>query len=144
MMDIDTLLNRACGLVQEKTQRGPAGLELTLKAVYRLEGSGAMDFGGSEYRAAGACRLGCVKGPTDKYGWWHLGSGLYRLEFNESVSLQAAERALITPHPRLLQAGGRHDGVVFGPGEPLTAILQVLVSRLSLKENCRMSRLNVL
>ena len=144
MLAIKNLVARVSGLVYEKTQRGPAGLELTLKAISHLQGGGALDFGGSEYRPADCHPLSVEKGPEDKYGWWHLSRGLYRMDFNEALDLADGESAMLTPHPRLLEAGANHNSLIFGPGEPLFVVLQVFEGGLSLKENCRTSRLNLL
>ena len=144
MLEMDELLKRVDGLVHEKTQRGPAGLELTLKAVLRLQGGGALDFGGSEYQEAETAEIAPTKGADDKYGWWSLEAGVYRLRFNESLRLEGGERALLSPHPRLLAAGGNHPSAMFGAGEELFVMLQVFAGGLRLKENCRISRLSVL
>ena len=143
MIATDALLPRINGLVYEKTQHGPAGVELTVRAVSSYAAGGALDFGGSEFRAAELLSLRPEKGPEDKYGWWHLAAGTYRLDFNETVNLQAGERAMLTAHPRLLQAGASHDAVMFGPNEALFVLLEVHQGGLSLKENCRVSRLHV-
>ncbi len=144
MITTDDLVARVSGLVYEKKQRGLGGLDLTLKTLSRLESSGALDFGDSEYRTGIWLEVACEKASEDKYGWWHLSAGTYRVEYNESFDLKGTERALVTQHPRLLEAGGHHASALFAPDESPRTLLQVSEVGLSLKENCRLSRLNII
>lgn len=120
-------------------------VDLTAKQIYSLEPTGEVDFGGSEYVAAGRHPLPTHKKHSqDRYEWWMLMHGAYELEFNETIALAEDEIALVEPHERLLRAGGEHPAIFFrGELKPLTILLTVAGGRLQVKQNSRISTLRV-
>ncbi len=132
------------GLLHLDTQGFSLGIDLSVAEVHRLTGGGKLDFGGSEFEAAKSDALSPEKAdPEDDYGWWHLNAGTYLIRYNERLTLEEGELALVTPHPRLLQAGASH-GAFSAVGETgLETLLNVAESGCSLKENARVSRVVV-
>ena len=139
--DVETLLD---GVVHSKTQVGTLWVDLTVREIHRLTKRGSLDFGGSEYSPAETVPLKAHRrSEEDKYGWWELRHGMYLLHFNESLSLPAGHTALLTPHPRLTATGSAHASTYLSAGDPLNAVLDLPQAGCALKENCRVSRLQV-
>ena len=139
------IVDRIESLVHADTQLTDHGLELTVRDVYGLVGSGRLDFGGSEFERAPRERLEpALASPDDDYGWWHLESGAYLVVYNEIVALEKGEVARIDPLERLLDAGASHASRSFsGSPDELSSLLFVSPAGCHLKENCRISRLTI-
>ncbi len=146
MRTADALAQQLDGLVHFDTQRALDGIDLTVNAVFRTTGHGQLDFGGGEFQAAPRERIEPVlDDPEDDYGWWTLEKGAYIIQYNESLSLDDGEQAVVTPLERTLQAGAHHSAFVLDEGhDPLDTLLVVSRMGCRLKENCRVSRLMVL
>ena len=144
LYDQEQVTQRLEGVLHLDTQGFPLGMDLTVAEVHRLTEGGKLDFGGSEFAAAKTQEVSPEKAdPEDDYGWWHLDAGTYLLRYNESLKLKEGELALVSPHPRLLQAGASH-GTFNALGETgLETLLSVTEGGCSLKENARVSRLVV-
>ena len=110
-----------------------------------LDPIGAVDFGGSEYVAAGRFPLATQRRrPEDRYEWWDLGRGSYFVEFNETLALEENEIALIEPHERLLRAGAAHVPLFFrGRPSTLEVLLHVEAVRLQVKQNARIAQVRL-
>jgi hypothetical protein len=139
----DTLQAHVHQLVHLDTQRAATGLDLTVGAVYQLTTAGRLDFGGSEFEPAGRELLTPQRAnPEDDYGWWNLGAGTYIIRYNETLDLDAGQRAEVFPLERLVQAGASHPAfTVHGTCDPLETLLTVGEHGVHLKENCRVARL---
>ena len=146
MRTADALAQQLDGLVHLDTQQAPNGLDLTVDAVHRVTGHGQLDFGGGEFRAVPCERIEPVRdAPEDDYGWWTLEKGAYVIQYNESLTLEAGQQAVVTPLERTLQAGAHHGTFVLDDdSDPLETLLVVSRMGCRLKENCRVSRLVVL
>jgi len=138
-------LQRVRNLVSDKHQVHAYAIELTAKLIYRLNPTGEVDFGGSEYVPAEAHPLPShQKHSQDRYQWWTLMHGAYRVEFNETLELADDEIALLEPHWRLLRAGAEHPmQFLRGAISPLTTLLSVTCAQLQIKQNARVSSLRV-
>lgn len=143
MLDADALRAHVDGLVHLDTQRADTGLDLTVDAVFQLTGAGQLDFGGSEFEPADRTPIDPQRAhPDDDYGWWNLGAGTYIIRYNETLDLDAGQRAEVFPLDRLLQAGASHPAfTAHGTQAPLETLLTVGEHGVHLKENCRVSRL---
>lgn len=127
-------------IIHLDTQKGDAGVDLTVNAVYKIGGVGKLDFGGSEYEQAERLELHPErKSREDDYGWWKLTPGEYIVEYNESFVGDGVAR--VYPHTRLLQAGATHSAFRPERGEDLVALLQVSEGGVHIKENARISTL---
>lgn len=145
MRTADALAQQLDGLVHLDTQRAPNGIDLTVDSVYRTTGHGQLDFGGSEFQAAPRERLNPVlDDPKDDYAWWTLEKGAYLIQYNESLTLEEGQQAVVSPLERTLHAGAHHGTFVLDDGrDPLKTLLVVSRMGCRLKENCRVSRLVV-
>jgi len=145
MESADAVAEHLDDLVHLDTQRAPDGIDLTVDAVYRTTGHGQLDFGGSEFMAAPREPLTPVlDDPDDDYAWWTLEEGGYIVRYNESLTLQEGQRAVLYPLERTVLAGAQHGTVVLTDDrDPLEMLLVVSRMGCRLKENCRLSRLVV-
>jgi len=133
---------RVAGILHPKYQVHGYSVQLTARKIFSVDPTGQIDFGGSEYVAAGRIEI-----PTqqlrleDRYQWWELGRGSYFLECNEALDLAENEIALIEPDDRLLRAGAWHvPFYVRGRVIPVQLLLEVGAERLRVKENARLAR----
>ncbi len=145
MLTANVLAEQLDGIVHLDTQRAPEGIDLTVDTVYRTTGHGQLDFGGSEFEQAPHEPLTPVlDDPDDEYGWWMLEQGAYVIRYNESLTLEDGQQAIVYPLERTLQAGAHHGMFVLDAGrDPLESLLVVSRMGCRLKENCRLSRLVV-
>lgn len=138
-------VQRVRNLINAQQQTHAYAIELTAKQIFTLNPTGEVDFGGSEYVAAEPHPVHThQKHSQDRYQWWMLMHGAYRLEFNEVVELADDEIALLEPHERLLRAGAEHPAQFMrGKLNPLTTLLSVTCARVQIKQNARVSTLRV-
>lgn len=133
-------------LVHPQTQVQKRGVDLTCKQVSILEGSGRIDFGGSELELGKKKKYPKVRrDETDKFGWWQLGGGQYVVEYNEELALPEDKTAILFPKAELLQNEASHPTIIISGGEKLPAMcLSVGPPGINIKANARISRLMVL
>lgn len=134
------------GIVHEQTQIEPYGVTVTVATIERFSDAGALDFGGGEYEDADRTVVEPRKrSTTDEYGWWALDGGMYRVQFNESVT-EAAETAVwIEPWTRAREAGIIHPRRQVSPSEAsISAVIQVPSTGVQIKENARLSVLRAI
>lgn len=133
------------GILHAKYQVHGFSVHLTARKISSVDPTGQIDFGGSEYVAAGRVEL--APQPLrleDRYLWWDLGRGSYFVECNETLHLTADEIALIEPEDRLLRAGGWHVPLfVRGHVDPVELLMEVGATRLRVKENARIARVRL-
>lgn len=131
------LVDAVEGIVHEPTQvRDDGGFDLTVAEIYDIQSPGRVDFGGGELEPAEVEPHQRVwRNEDDEYQWWHLDSGTYLIEYNESLSGEA----LLQPRIEIVERGGFHPTLRIGelPTVPLT----VAEPGLRLKENARLSTL---
>ena len=139
----DEVGSALANLIHQETQQHDYETDLTVGALFRLTGPGALDFGGSEYEAAAREALEPQKAsPDDNYGWWTLEADSTIVRYNEAVSLAENQIAFVQPHERLLLAGGFHPPFHFrGRRDNLETLLTVGQAGLRIKENARVSKL---
>jgi deoxycytidine triphosphate deaminase len=143
ILDTQTTRERVRDLVHFDTQESAVGLDLTVDAVARVTGRGALDFGGSEFRPADREFLEPELADSgDDYGWWELEAGSYVVRYNEALDAGAGTVGVVHPLPRLQQAGAFHPAFIAEPGEaPLETLVSVCGPGCRIKENSRVSRL---
>ncbi len=137
---------RLTGLVNAKYQVHGYAVDLTIKAVYVVEPSGQVDFGGQEYIPSVLSTVSSLRRRSeDKYEWWDLARGCYMVEYNEGFSLAENEIAVLEPDERLLRCGAWHPtSFVRGRADRLETLLQVGALHTLFKQNARISRLRIL
>lgn len=133
-------------LISPKHQQHDFETDLTVAGMDQLVSPGSVDFGGSELTPADVTELQPKKrSEDDKYGWWDLKPGSYRLRYNEKPQLGETHIAFVQPHERLIAAGATHPTFYFrGPREQMETLLTVGSAGLRVKENARVSKLLVL
>lgn len=141
----NSLLELIHDLIHEETQVQGNRVDLTVNRVFELTEAGALDFGGSEFEPAETQQLEPVKkNPDDDYGWWHLDSGTYQVEYNEQLS-PGEQTLLLVPLQRVIKAGASHEAyVVTGDSDTFRTVLHVGDSGCNLKENCRLTGVHLL
>jgi hypothetical protein len=121
---------------------------LTVGRIGRVAAAGALDFGGSEYAEAEVSWIEPQKqSADDKYGWWKLSPGEYRVELNESLYPPQGSQALLLFHPwtEAVAAGVHHPSeVISTERSPLLTHISVGPQGLSIKENARISQVTLL
>lgn len=118
VLESEDLITHLQGIVHRDTQEHDYHFDLTVGDVEAFNGTGALDFGGSEFRPAGTHKLDPEKqDPEDDYGWWELEGGTYRAIFNEALARPREALVFITPHSHLRQAGIVAETLIYVPGE---------------------------
>ena len=70
------------------TQLTPNGFDLTIAKVFEFDSAGFLDFSNSERILPQGLESSPVKKqPEDKFGWWNLKQGAYKVRTNEIVNL---------------------------------------------------------
>lgn len=151
------MLNRAeiIKLIQEKkliedyfdleVQLTPNGFDLTAASVWEFESPGAVDFSNKERVLPEAKEVPAEKqAPGDKFGWWKLKKGAYKIRTNETVSLPNDLTALAFSRTTLLRMGaftqhGVWDAGFTGKGEFILVVENPQGIRL--KKNARVAQL---
>jgi deoxycytidine triphosphate deaminase len=136
---------RIAGILHPKYQVHGYSVDLTARKIFSIDPTGQIDFGGSEYIAAGRIEIASQRlREEDRYQWWELTSGSYFVECNESLDLAENEIALIEPDDRLVRAGAWHvPFYVRGRVKPIQLLLKVGAARLRVKENARLTRIRL-
>jgi len=119
---------------------------VTVSRIGKLQKRGSLDFGGSEYSKASVEWLSPEKKASDdKYGWWSLEGGSYRVEFNEGVNLPDDTGVLLQIWADAAKNGVTHPTeVITDSREPLSAQIHVSPPGIEIKENARLSEIRVL
>ncbi len=119
---------------------------LTVKSISRIIDGGALDFGGSEYGEAEVSRLQPEKrNSEDKYGWWQLSPGQYRVELNERIYPSEGTQLMLHPWSHAVAAGVTHPvELISGERSPLFTHITVGPQGLAVKENARISQVTIL
>lgn len=136
---------RIKNLINARYQVHGVSVELTVKKIYAMGTTGAVEFGGGEYVAAARAPVAAFrKHSEDRYQWWELMRGAYAAEYNEQIALAENEVGFLEPHERLLRVGVSHPTIFLrGPHESLETLLMVGTARVRVKQNARISRLLV-
>lgn len=102
--EIRSLMNKpeplAAGLIDENTQIQPDGLELTVREIRKIVGSGAVDFDNSGREVPSGIPL-----PFDGDDWVRLDAGIYRVLLNETVTIPQDIAAIARPRSSLIRSG---------------------------------------
>ncbi len=140
-----TAVQRVGNILSEKHQVHAFAVDLTARQIFRLDPTGTVDFGGSEYVAAERHPMPThQKHSQDRYQWWTLPHGAYMVEFNETIELAEDELGLLAPHERLLRAGAEFPPQYLrGPHNPLSSLLNVSCVQVQIKQNARVATLRV-
>jgi dUTP pyrophosphatase len=125
--------------VDIETQIQPNGLELTLKEIKTIEGSGAVDFNNSERKLSDSRTL-----EFGNNGWIHLPKGIYKVIFNEIVNIPMNLAAIAKPRSTLIRCGATLETAVWDTGYRGRSESMLVVyneAGFSLKKNARIIQL---
>ncbi|MFT4881804.1 MAG: hypothetical protein ACI9CA_000270 [Natronomonas sp.] len=125
------------GILHEPTQTEGRGVDLTAAAVSEVTRPGRVDFGGGELEpAAVEAHPTRKRNGDDDYAWWHLDSGQYLLEYNESVAVEGLTLT-VQARDELRARGASHPTLAVTELDRVP--LSVGGAGLLLKENARVS-----
>lgn len=133
------------GFVDLKTQVTPNGFDLTVASVSEFKGEGNLDFSNKERRLPETEELLPIKNNSeDKFGWWNLKKGAYRIRTNETISLPKDLIAIAYPRSSLLRMGAFTQNAVWDAGFKGKSEFILVVDNpygLKLKQNARIIQL---
>ncbi|MDD5154932.1 MAG: deoxyuridine 5'-triphosphate nucleotidohydrolase [Candidatus Omnitrophica bacterium] len=123
----------------------PNGFDLTVGAVFAFNETGAVDFSNKE-RAIPACSemMPQKQKPEDKFGWWFLEKGTYKIRTNETVNIPNDFIAIAFPRSTLLRMGAFIQNAVWDAGFSGRSEFILVVGNphgLRLKQNARINQL---
>jgi dUTP pyrophosphatase len=126
-------------MIDPELQVQPNGVEMTLKQVEMLDGTGAVDFdnSGREIPESSILEFG-----SD--GWIHLPEGCYKVLFNEIVNIPKDLAATAKPRSSLLRCGATLETAVWDAGYRGRSESMLVVhnpSGFKLKKNARIMQL---
>lgn len=132
-------------LIDLETQITPNGIDLTLANVYEFDSRGALDFSSQERVIPGCKEIAPKKkNPEDKFGWWELKVGAYKVKTNEIVNLPNDLIGIAFTRTSLLRMGVFTQHGVWDAGYKGKAEFMLVVSNpqgVCLKENARIAQL---
>ena len=137
--------NLVAGYIDLETQITPNGFDLTVAGISEFKGPGVLDFSNKERVLPQAKEIIPKKIKSeDKFGWWHLKKGAYKIKTNEAVNLPNDLIALAFTRTSLLRMGaftqhGVWDAGFTGKGEFVLIVENV--KGIKIKENARVAQL---
>lgn len=138
LIDKEQLIEECINL---ETQLAPNGFDLTAGSVFGFDSPGKIDFSNKERVLPKGVELIPEKqSPEDKFGWWHLEKGAYKIRTNEIVNLPNDLVGLAFTRSSLLRVGaftqhGVWDAGFKGRGEFILVVDNP--QGLQLKQNAR-------
>jgi len=142
-------------LIQEKNlvedylslevQLTPNGIDLTAAFVFEFDTPGAIDFSNKERVVPKAKEILPQKeNPQDKFGWWKLAKGTYKIKTNEVINLPKDLMAIAFPRTSLLRMGaftqhGIWDAGFMGKSEFILVVENPY--GIKIKQNARIAQL---
>lgn len=125
-------------LIYSDTQVSEMGVDLTVSKIYKVDDTGAIDFGGGEREDSNISEIEPeFKNPEDDYGWWELKPGTYLMEYNEKLT--GEENLFLQPLERLIRNSATHPSKFVRKLELVP--LHVRGDVIEIKENSRVSRI---
>jgi dUTP pyrophosphatase len=128
-----------------ETQLTPNGFDLSVGKIFQFTAAGALDFSNKERIVPEGKEILPKKiKAQDKFGWWHLKKGSYRIRTNETINLPTDLIALAFSRTSLLRMGaftahGVWDAGFKGKGEFILVIENPKGARI--KQNARIAQL---
>ena len=126
-------------------QLTPNGFDLTVEKVSEFDTAGALDFSNKERKVPEGREIPPQKdNPQDKFGWWNLKKGAYKIRTNETISLPKDLIAVSFPRTSLLRMGGFTQNGVWDAGFSGKGEFILLVENpngIRLKQNARINQI---
>ncbi len=122
----------------------PNGFDVTVEKIFEFDSSGALDFSNSErVIPKGKEVLFRKESPEDKYGWWKLKKGAYKIRTNEIFDLPKDLMAISFSRSSLLRMGAFVQNGVWDAGFKGKSEMILVVENpkgIKLKENARITQ----
>jgi len=126
-------------------QLTPNGFDLTVAKVFMFDTEGALDFSNKERKLPeGKEILPKKQNPKDKFGWWNLKKGAYKIRTNEVVNLPNDLIALAFSRTSLLRMGAFTQHGVWDAGFRGRSEFILVVENpkgIKLKQNARIAQI---
>lgn len=130
------------GYINLATQLTPNGFDLTAGAIFEFADCGALDFSNKErVISEGKEVLPQKQNPQDKFGWWNLKRGAYKVRTNEIINLPRDLIGIAFSRTSLLRAGAFTQHGVWDAGFRGKSEFILVVENpkgLRLKQNARL------
>lgn len=133
------------GYIDLNIQLTPNGFDLTAANIFEFESPGQLDFSNKQRQLPECGEIHHEKEKSeDKFGWWNLKKGIYKVKVNEKVNLPNDLIALAFSRTSLLRMGastshGVWDAGFRGKGEFILVVDNPF--GLKLKQNARIAQL---
>jgi dUTP pyrophosphatase len=133
------------GYINLNIQLTPNGFDLTVEEILAFASGGAVDFSNKERMIPVGRKIMPKKHKKeDKFGWWKLKKGAYKIRTNETVNLPNNLVALAFSRTSLLRMGaftqhGVWDAGFRGKGEFILAVENP--RGIKIKQNARIAQL---
>lgn len=122
--------------------------EITLKGVFEILGKGSLDFSNNERILSKTKEIAPVKNlEEDKYGWWKLEKGVYKIVFNETLELNEEISARVYSRKSLIDCGAYVPEINLNKGYKgnIKALLVIENPEgINLKQNARICKLSLI
>ena len=127
-----------------ETQLTPNGFDITAAKIYSFQHAGSLDFSNKERIIPETQEVLPEKKSGEKYGWWQLSAGTYKIRSNETVSLPVNLVAFAFTRTSLLRMGvfthhGVWDAGFCGKGEFILIVANS--DGVAIKQNARIAQL---
>lgn len=137
--------NLISGFINPEKQLTPNGFDITAQKIYEFDSPGELDFSNSE-RVIPGCReiIPVKKKDEDKYGWWDLKKGAYKILTNEEVHLPNNLIAIAFTRSSLLRMGAFTQNGVWDAGFSGKSEFILIVQNeygIKVKQNARVLQL---
>ncbi len=137
------------GLVENyphlETQLQPNGFDITVDEIHRFTETGRLDFSNSERKIPKTHGIEPEKeNKEDKYGWWKLEEGTYKVKTNERFNMPRDVAGIVFPRSSLLRMGCTTETGVWDAGFVGKAEFLLMVKNkdgVEIKENARIAQL---
>ncbi|MFA5008928.1 MAG: deoxyuridine 5'-triphosphate nucleotidohydrolase [Candidatus Omnitrophota bacterium] len=133
------------GHIDLETQLTPNGFDLTAGKIYEFDACGAVDFSNKERVVPEGKELIPEKQkPEDKFGWWTLKTGAYKVRTNETVNLPNDLVAQAFTRTTLLRMGAFTQHGVWDAGFTGRGEFVLIVGNpcgIKIKQNARIAQL---
>jgi dUTP pyrophosphatase len=142
LIEKNNLVSNYCDLDIQLT---PNGIDLTAAKIFQFNQAGALDFSNQERKIPQGRELEVQKDkPEDKFGWWELAPGIYKVVTNEKVKLPLDLIGMAFPRSSLLRMGAFTQTGVWDAGFEGVSEFVIVVSNplgMKLKQNARVAQL---
>jgi dUTP pyrophosphatase len=133
------------GYINLDVQLTPNGFDLTVNKIFEFTSEGKLDFSNKERVIPEGKEMQPQKvSLTDKFGWWQLKRGAYKIKTNEVVNLPNNLVALAFSRTSLLRMGAFTQNGVWDAGFRGRSEFILMVENLDgikIKENARLIQL---